>query len=212
MNHLELPYDARVNFELQDDTLMADLDLPEIEDFPDRYPEVVKGKLTEKRKLKADLREEYAAAVLSLGLFLSAGFFNVSPCIKTIVMSAFTTVRNRAGDLTDQYLYSVKFAREVFEKTDLTTLDTTEDLVKFLLNFENRINLSSDRVFKRIEPYEEEQAETVNEVLEETLLALKELGFKDSDISGILPELEQAEADSASELVKLALKLFSEKN
>ena len=52
----------------------------------------------------------------------------------------------------------------------------------------------------------------MNEVLEEALLALKELGFKDSDIAGILPELEQAEAESASELVKLALKLFSEKN
>ena len=213
MNHLELPYDARVNYELQDDVLMVDLDLPEIEDFPDRYPEEVKGKLVEKRKLKADLREEYASAVLSLGLFLAAGFFNVSPCIRTIIMSAFTTVRNSAGDLTDRYLYSVKFSREVFEAADLSVLDTAQDMQKFLLNFENRINLSGDGVFKAVTPYEEENEEGTkdegNEVLEEALLALKELGFSDSDISRILPELRKAEADAASDLVKQALNLFS---
>ena len=43
---------------------------------------------------------------MSLGVFLSANFFNLSPYIETIVMSAFTTARDNNGDLVDQYLYS----------------------------------------------------------------------------------------------------------
>ena len=99
MNNLQLAYDVRVNYELEDHILYVDLDLPEIENLSEVYPALSRGKITQKKKTAAMLREEYAQTVMSLGVFLSACFFNQSPYIDEIVMSGFTTVRNKDGDL-----------------------------------------------------------------------------------------------------------------
>ena len=110
------------------------------------------------------LREEYAQTVMSLGVFLSACFFNESPYIEQVVMSGFTSVRNKDGDLVDQYLYSVKYTRDVFEQTDLSGV---EDLYGFILRFENRINLSSASNFKPVTPYEMESVAQMNAMVME---------------------------------------------
>ena len=91
MNNLELPYDARVNYELEDHVLYVDLDLPEIENLPTDYPALSGGKLITKKKTSTQMKEEYAQTVMSLGVFLCANFFNLSPYIETIVMSGFTS-------------------------------------------------------------------------------------------------------------------------
>ena len=53
MNNLELAYDARVNYELEDNILYVDLDLPEIENLKNEYPVIVKNNLTFKHNKKA---------------------------------------------------------------------------------------------------------------------------------------------------------------
>ena len=208
MNNLELAYDVRVNFELEDHVLLVDLDLPEIEDLSKEYPVMVKDKLTYKRKTSSQLREEYARMVLSIGVFLSANFFNQSSYITEIVMSAFTTVRNPIGDLEDQYLYSIRFTRDIFEKTKL---EDVEDLYNFVLQFENRINLSNNYVFKPIKPYESEKVQASNSALDDALLGLKELGYKQADINKIKDELSTHEFSSSSEYLREGLRLLKEK-
>ena len=208
MNNLELAYDVRVNFELEDHVLYVDLDLPEIEDLSKEYPVMVKDKLTYKRKTSSQLREEYARMVLSIGVFLSANFFNQSSYITEIVMSAFTTVRNPIGDLEDQYLYSIRFTRDIFEKTKL---EDVEDLYNFVLQFENRINLSNNYVFKPIKPYESEKVQASNSALDDALLGLKELGYKQADINKIKDELSTHEFSSSSEYLREGLRLLKEK-
>ena len=209
MNHLDLPYDVRVNYELEDETLYADMDLPEIEDLGTDHPVIAKGKIVSKKKTAAELREEYAKTVLSLGVFMGASFFCVSPTIKYIVLSGFTTVRNHDGDPVDKYLYSVKFARDVFEQTDLSAL---EDLRAFYLQFENRLNLSVTNVFKAVKPYErgkEDEKAISDPVLEDALMALMGLGFPGKSVRAIEPELRKKSCTSASEYVKEGLKLLS---
>ena len=208
MNNLELAYDVRVNFELEDHVLYVDLDLPEIEDLSKEYPVMVKDKLTYKRKTSSQLREEYARMVLSIGVFLSANFFNQSSYITEIVMSAFTTVRNPIGDLEDQYLYSIRFTRDIFEKTKL---EDVEDLYNFVLQFENRINLSNNYVFKPIKPYESQKVQASNSALDDALLGLKELGYKQADINKIKDELSTHEFSSSSEYLREGLRLLKEK-
>ena len=144
MNNLQLTHELRVNYELEGDTLYVDLDLPEIEDLKSEYPALSRDKIVYKKKTAAQLREEYARMVMSMGVFLTTNFFNLSSYIETIVMSGFNTVRDNKGDLVDQYLYSVKFTRDVFEQTDLAEV---EDLYSFFLRFENRINLSANNVW-----------------------------------------------------------------
>lgn len=209
MNNLELAYDVRVNYELEDHTLYTDLDLPEIEDLPDSYPAVVSYKLTYKKKTSAELREEYAKTVMSLGVFLAANFFNLSPYIEKIVMSAFTTVRNRDGDPVDRYLYSVKYTRDIFEETDLSELD---DVYAFILQFENRINLSNTFTFRAVKPYEDETKKAADSMLEDALLALKELGFSDDAVKKVCPLLEKEPQASVSDYVRKGLQLLSEGN
>ena len=207
MNNLELAYDARVNYELEDSILYVDLDLPEIESLKNEYPVIVKNTLTFKKKTNSALKEEYSRLVMSLGVYLSANFFNISSYIDEIVMSAFTTARDNNGDLTDQYLYSVKFTRDVFEKTNLSQLD---DLYEFILQFPNRINMSSSYSFKPIKPYEMESVINKNTIIEDAVLGLRELGYKVNDINQILPKLNECKFESSSEYLKEGLRLLKE--
>lgn len=208
MNNLSLAYEVRVNYELEDNILYVDLDLPEIEDLEKEYPVVSNNTIVYKKKKTAELKEEYANLVMSLGVFLSANFFNLSSYIDEIVLSAFTTIRNNEGDLVDSYLYSVKYTREVFEKTDLKQLD---DLYSFILGFENRINMSNTYSFKSIKPYEMESVIKVNSLIDDAILGLKELGYKTNDINVILDKLSQLEFETSSEYLKEGLRLLQEK-
>ncbi len=208
MNNLQLTHELRVNYELEGDTLYVDLDLPEIEDLKREYPALSRDKIVYKKKTAAQLREEYARMVMSMGVFLTTNFFNLSSYIETIVMSGFNTVRDNKGDLVDQYLYSVKFTRDVFEQTDLAEV---EDLYSFFLRFENRINLSANNVFKAIVPYEMESVTAMNSMIEDAVLGLKELGYKAGDINAILPQLSQNVFESSGEYLKEGLRLLNQK-
>ena len=207
MNNLTLAYDVRVNYELEDHVLYVDLDLPEIEDLEDSYPTYVRDRIVYKKKSSAQLKEEYARLVMSLGVFLSANYFNLSSYIDEIVMSGFTTVRNKDGDLIDQYLYSVRYTRDIFERSDLGKLD---DLLGFILKFENRINLSKNNVFKAIKPYETQITIKTNALMEEAILGLKELGYKTSEINEVIPKLSEYQFESSGEYLKQALRLLKE--
>ena len=208
MNNLQLTHELRVNYELEGDTLYVDLDLPEIEDLKTEYPTLSKDKIVYRKKTAAQLREEYARMVMSMGVFLSTNFFNLSSYIQTIVMSGFNTVRDSKGDLTDQYLYSVKFTREIFEQSDMSEVD---DLYAFFLKFENRINLSSANNFKAIVPYEMESVTAKNSLIEDAVLGLKELGYKAGDINVILPQLSSNVFESSGEYLKEGLRLLNQK-
>ena len=210
MKELKLPYDVRVNYELEDNVLYVDLDLPEIEDLDDMYPNVNNNKLTYKKLKPTELKEEYARLVLSLSVFLSANYFNVSSYIDVIVISGFTTVRNSNGDLVDQYLYSIKFTRDEFEKTKLEKLD---DLYSFILNFDNRINVSKNYAFKPIKPYETETVIRSNELADEALEALKGLGYKAGELKLIEERLKECQFETSAEYLKEGLRLLNdEKN
>lgn len=207
MNNLELAYDVRVNYELEGDTLYVDLDLPEIEEFSRDYPAYNNGKIVTKKKTAAQMREEYARLVLSLGIFLSSGYFNVSPYIKTVVMSAFTTVRDRNGDLIDQYLYSVKYTRDIYENSELSEV---EDPYQFLLQFENRINMSTAYNFKAVKPYEMESSLKTSELIDDALAALRELGYKASELNAIRDRLAEYRYENSSDYLKEGLRLLKE--
>lgn len=207
MSNLDLAYDLRANYELEDTDLYIDLDLPEIENVNTNYPTLSNHKLVYKKKTSAQLKEEYAQTVLSLAVFLTANFFNVSPYIDTVVFSGFTTIRNKDGDLVDQYIYSVKFTRDIFENTDLSKID---DLYEFVLQFQNRINMSKSFTFKAIKPYEMASTVAANIMVEDAALALKELGYKTGDINAILPELMSMKLDSTSDYIREALQILNQ--
>lgn len=205
LNNLNLNFEVKANYELEDTVLYVDLDLPEIENFEDEYPVIVNKEVVYKKKTTSALKEEYAKTILSLGIYLTANFFNVTGFIKEIVISAFTTKRDSNGDLKDEYLYSVKYTRDIFEQTDLATLTSAYD---FMLKFENRINMSTTYTFKEIKPYEMASITKANSLIDDAVAGLKELGYKAQDINEILPDLSELKLESSGEYLKEALKLL----
>ncbi|MBR6872117.1 MAG: DUF4236 domain-containing protein [Ruminococcus sp.] len=148
-----LPVEINVDYEwFQGQHLMyLDVDLPEIEDIPEN--EVVKqsnGNLKEKKKTQATLKQEYVNLVFGLAVFISANIFNISPAIYYITISGYTQRRNKIGDISDEYIYSIKFIRSVFEKTNLQYINPKD----FCMTFENRCNMTTTMLMKKIVPYE----------------------------------------------------------
>ena len=149
----ELPVEINVDYDWDrnDHIMYLDVDLPEIEDVPEN--EVVRlasGNLKEKKKTQATLKQEYVNLVLGLAIFISANIFNASPAIHSIVMSGYTQRRNKAGDVNDEYVYSIKFLREIFENSVLANVNPMD----FCMRFENRSNITSTMLMKKIQPYE----------------------------------------------------------
>lgn len=188
LDNIDLPYPVKANYELEDNVLLVDLDLPEIEIFKSNG--IVLSK------------EDYAKAILNLSLYLCINFFNISSYIDEIVLSGFISKRNKDGDLVDEYLYSVKYIRDIFEKTDFASLDKTYD---FILQFENRINLNESYSFKSIKPYT-----LINDsMIDDIVTGLERLGFKKSDIYSIMPEISKLRLNSTSDYIKEALTLLN---
>lgn len=150
----ELDIDFDIAFEYHDDvqTLMVDLDLPEIEDLPAQVAtQLANGNLKMKDKTQKALRAEYAQCVFGLAEFVSSNLFNVSPKIEVVVVSGYTQRRNKSGELVDDYIYSIRFARESFYGVNWARNNPEV----FCMSFENRCNMTTTKVFKAIEPYEE---------------------------------------------------------
>lgn len=149
----ELPVEIKVDYEWhQNDHIMyLDVDLPEIEDIPeDEVVRLASGNLKEKKKTQATLKQEYVNLVFGLAIFISANVFNVSPAIHDIVISGYTQRRNKAGEVNDEYVYSIKFTRNIFENSVLCNVNPQD----FCMRFENRSNVTSSMLMKKIEPYE----------------------------------------------------------
>ncbi len=149
----ELPVEINVDYEWHqnDHVMYLDVDLPEIEDIPkDEVVRLASGNLREKKKTQVTVKQEYVNLVFGLAIFISANVFNVSPAIHGIVISGYTQRRNNAGEVNDEYVYSIKFTRDVFENSALCTVNPQD----FCMRFENRSNVTSSMLMKKIEPYE----------------------------------------------------------
>ena len=152
INSIELPYEFSIDYEVENNILFIDLDLPEIETFNSKYPGLSSyGDIVIKNKNQLTIRQQYSQTIISLAIYLAANFFNLTPFIEYIVLSGYSQRRNKDGDLVDEYLFSFKFERLKMENVDLSSIDKAYN---FILNFENRINLSTSFIFKAITPYQ----------------------------------------------------------
>ena len=149
----ELPIEMSVNYEWvsESDALFLDVDLPEIEDLPTK--KVTKtdvGNLKEKNKTQTELRAEYATLVFGLAIFIASNAFGISPAIKNSLISGYTQRRDKEGNLADDYIYSIKFRRDSFEHKSFKRINPKD----FCLAAENRCNLTSTSLFRKIVPFD----------------------------------------------------------
>lgn len=152
---LEMPLECNINFEYVADKniLLLDLDLPEIEDFPNQKAiQLASGNMKLQKKTQAELYSDYKNYVFGLALFMVGHIFNISPKIKYITLSAYTQRRARTGEIADDYVYSIKFNRDGISQYDLKTVDS----YNVCMSFENRCNIAANNMLKTIQPYSNE--------------------------------------------------------
>lgn len=146
---LDFPFDFNVDYALIGGKLFVDLDLPEIEDMPNKKAvEMASGVVKIKDKTQKEVRKDYEDCVFGLAVFFASHLFNLAIGCDEIVLSAYTQRRDKNGRIKDAYIISVKFLRESFEK-----IDNFSAAKQQCMKFENACNQTSTGIFKEINPY-----------------------------------------------------------
>ncbi len=154
---LEWPRETLISFQLDlsGKNVWLDVDLPEIEDLPQRVATMAASgkKLNVKAKPQKTLRMEYARHVHGIALRIAATAAAVLPWAETIQLSGFSQRLDKAtGVINDDYLFSVVFTRAGLEKINFEALDAV-DPIEAVTAFEHRRKLSATCVFKAIQPF-----------------------------------------------------------
>ena len=150
--HVVLPVEFFVACEVdqKEGTIYLDLDLPEIEDFPQKRASILaSGKLSIKNRSAKQLRSDYLMSVTSMAFYFASLSFSVSPAIEHVVISAFTQRRNKAtGNIEDQYIYSVHYDIDTYKELNVKYIDPVEAMKLF----EHRIDVRANNDMKVITP------------------------------------------------------------
>lgn len=157
ISDLEWPRETLTSFELQIDKarVWLDVDLPEVEDLPQRVATLAASgrKLNVKAKSQKALRLEYARHIHGVALRLASVVAATLPWSETITVSGYSQRLDKAtGHVNDDYLYSVQFKRDGLERLNYDDLASV-DPVSAIEAFEHRRQMTATGIFKPITPY-----------------------------------------------------------
>lgn len=153
------PRETQVTAELFDEgkTVLLDVDLPEIEDMPNKTAGVPSRgmKLSVKEISATQVQKLYMRHVHSIGFRIIGEVFASLPQVQRVVLSGYSQRRDKAtGQTRDEYLYSVRVERGAWEEIDFTSEGLESlDIIEALARFELRRTMSKTGIFKLIEPF-----------------------------------------------------------
>lgn len=149
LSQIELPVDFAIDYAVNDKSIELDIDLPEIEDYPQVTSSILQsGKLSIKKKSVAELNKDYATSVVGMSFFFAGILFNISPAIEKISIAGYTQrLSKKTGNIEDQYVYSVTYTRDAFSKINAANIDPLEAIE----NFEHIMNINSKYELKTID-------------------------------------------------------------
>jgi hypothetical protein len=153
---LEWPRETLIDFEVADNgrTLKLDVDLPEIEDIPQREANLpAKGyRLSFKKLKKGQLHEDYARHVHGVLLRVTGEVFANIPTVDCIIVSGYTQrVDLATGRQNDDYIISAKIDREAWKGVSFDALELVDPIVAFE-RFDLRRDMKKGHELKAIEP------------------------------------------------------------
>jgi hypothetical protein len=156
LEDIEWPRETQVSFEvLHGGTGLAfDVDLPEVEDMPNKTATVPQRgyKMTVKELGPVKVQKLYAQHVHSIAFRLLGEAFAMLPTVQRVVLSGYSQRPDPAtGHDKDDYLLSVGVTRDQWEKINFEQLGAV-DVVGALDQFELRRNMLKTGAFKAIEP------------------------------------------------------------
>ena len=127
-NSLSWPRETLVSYQIMGHghQVWLDVDLPEIEDLPQKLASVASTgkKLNIKNKTAKQLQSEYALHIHGIVFRLAGTVFATLPTADTGIISGFSQRLDRStGKVNNDYLLSVKVEREQYSKIDFDSLD-----------------------------------------------------------------------------------------
>ena len=138
-------------------TVFIDVDLPEIEDIPNKTAGVPQRglKLSVKAMSPTQVQRLYMRHIHSIGFRIIGEAFAALPETQQVVLSGYSQRRDKAtGRLNDEYLYSVRVTRPAWSRIDFSRCGLEElDVVEALHQFELRRTMTKTGVFKPISPF-----------------------------------------------------------
>ncbi len=157
LNTLSWPRETIISYEMDNEgkTVWIDIDLPEIEDLPQKVASIAANgkKLNIKNKAKKQLQLEYAKHIHGIAFRLAGTIFAILPKTDEIVISGYSQRLDSAtGKVNDDYLYSFKINRSDFARIDFSALEQV-DPIAALDMFENRKKMTATGIFKPIDPF-----------------------------------------------------------
>lgn len=157
LNSLDWPRDTLTSFDVNLDKkqVWLDVDLPEIEDLPQRVATIAASgkKLNVKNKPHKALRLEYANLVHGIALRLACFVSAVLPWADEVVVSGYSQRMDVAtGHTNDEHLLSARFTRGKLEQLNFDDL-TSVDPVIAVTALEHRRKMTATGVFKSIDPF-----------------------------------------------------------
>lgn len=158
LNSLSWPRETLVSYQVADQgrQIWLDVNLPEIEDLPQKLASVVASgkRLSIKAKSAKQLQLEYAQHVHGIAFRLVGTAFATLPAAEMAVISGYSQRLDGAvGKVRDDYLFSVMVTREQLLAIDFDSLDKV-DPVEALGRFAMRRKLTATGVFRAIDPFE----------------------------------------------------------
>jgi len=157
VNSLSWPRETIVSYEIRNNgkEIWLDVDLPEIEDIPQKIANIVasKRKLNIKNKSQKQLRLEYSSHIHGIAFRLVGIVFATLPSAEYIVISGYSQrLAPSTGKINDDYLFSFKVNRKEFEKVDFSSLERVDPIVA-LASFEHVRKMTATGIFKAITPF-----------------------------------------------------------
>jgi hypothetical protein len=159
LHEIAWPRETLVAAELLDggNTVMIDVDLPEIEDMPNKTAGVpARGmKLAVKDMSATQVQKLYMRHIHSIGFRIIGEAFAALPQTRRVILSGYSQRRDKAtGQASDEYLYSVRVDRAAWAGIDFTPAGLNNlNVVESFGRFDLRRTMSKTGVFKTIEPY-----------------------------------------------------------
>lgn len=156
LQSISWPRETAVDFDVSDGgaTVQLDVDLPELEDIPMQLAAVPSRglKLSVKEMALGKVQKLYSDHVYSVTFRLIGEVFAALPIVQHVVFSGYSQRRSKAtGQLSNEYLVSVKVARADWQQLDFEGLDAIEAASAL-----SRFNLVCDQLksgyFKAITP------------------------------------------------------------
>ncbi len=156
-NTLIWPRETLISYqvEIPNTTVWIDIDLPEIEDLPQKIASVSASgkKVNIKNKSQRQLREEYAKHIHGIVFRLVNHIFHVLPDARNIFISGYSQrLDTSIAKIKDDYLLSYKIDKETFNKINFKNLEAL-DPIRALDQFEHIKKMSKTYLFKEIEPF-----------------------------------------------------------